>query len=864
MKNVEHPKRNLGYAVVIILALIILAVGSMFAIGNINNTVSNNDIQKTPNNITQRVEKHWGYHLKNTTPLIVVLSKAPHRFNSYNQESVDQIISTLKGHRARYGIKRIVAPTDNATDQRQLTSSDNKVQLLKLNVSNKQPLNKTIQSLNKAVKVPGMHGYITGNKVIDNEANNNVINALPKIELVSAIALFIVLSFMFDAWILPIITVGSIWISLELSRNIALLIDKSGLFNIANINNSYGLAITDLILLVIGAVTSVRYWIKFQHQIPKKHSNSIKASKNGFKYSFKGSFICSVFAFILCSFLDLNFAISIPLMCIFTIGMLYALGILTGKGAFWSKFDFKELNAKSEAHHPSITTIISMVILGVIIIVAGIGFHPRDVNYDTGNNVNNSNSAREGLNLAENHFSKGDIESTKIYIQSPHKLNNERSLKQIDSLTQQYRNDKGVKSVSSITQPIGQPINQLYVKDQLGLLTGKSVHSQARLAKVNPTLHGSDLGASQLRSIADSAQDIDEHLQKIQSIESTSKSTKDFSDLPDFNTSDFDKHNNGDKLSSSQKHLLIGTSKQLALIAKDTARVGDNSKLFGSQLSKLQSEIAQVNSGLIKLNSGFKKSNNYIATLQNSPAADVFYIPKSILKDKYNQPLKRFTSQNRKATLIEVNLKGNPASVTNQERTHELVQQAKYNVKGTSLDKSKITADGLSNDANYTRSINKQNLTKAMTIGLIIIIGLALLLDPRAFALSSIALLISGLFAYSASSMTNMISHTMMHKPLVWSNSYSAIIIIMIITLALSLKLISYMHKHNKVSTHDLESDVADKDQLQKNIYASCLAVMIGGLISGITLIIQLAISVIISLILIAIFTHHFVKTIVK
>ncbi len=108
------------------------------------------------------------------------------------------------------------------------------------------------------------------------------------------------------------------------------------------------------------------------------------------------------------------------------------------------------------------------VIAGITIVNA-----PQQLNFNSADEVPNSNLIKKGYLIAQRDFSKGKISPTTINIKLNHPLNNQQDLAVIDQITNAVKKNSGVKSVMSVTQPTGRPLNQLYVKNQLKtVLTG--------------------------------------------------------------------------------------------------------------------------------------------------------------------------------------------------------------------------------------------------------------------------------------------------------------------------------------------------------------------------------------------------------
>ncbi len=95
-------------------------------------------------------------------------------------------------------------------------------------------------------------------------------------------------------------------------------------------------------------------------------------------------------------------------------------------------------------------------------------FYSNNLNYNDADEISDSTPSKAGLLLLQDHFSEGTPEYSTLYIQSGHKLDNEKSLKEIDQIVKKIQADPDVKFASSVTEPNGKSIKRLYVDNQLG------------------------------------------------------------------------------------------------------------------------------------------------------------------------------------------------------------------------------------------------------------------------------------------------------------------------------------------------------------------------------------------------------------
>lgn len=234
---------------------------------------------------------------------------------------------------------------------------------------------------------------------------------------------------------------------------------------------------------------------------------------------------------------------------------------ILGKKMFWpdkkftgeSDSPFWRKIATNSVAHP----IISLILVFAILLPIGLSYR-NHLNYDDAAEIKDSVPSKQGMLVVQKHFSKGTAEPATLYIESNHRLDNEKDLKLIDQLTNQIKENNDVKTVTSVTQPSGSKVKELYVHQQLGTV---------------------NKGVNQARN----------GLDKLSNGSSTMT-------------------NGLGQLSSGSQQLVNGLTQMSNQL---------NSQLSGSnaaQLQQLESGLPQINNGIQQLNSALQSSGSSIDT----------------------------------------------------------------------------------------------------------------------------------------------------------------------------------------------------------------------------------------------------------
>jgi len=272
----------------------------------------------------------------------------------------------------------------------------------------------------------------------------------------------------------------------------AQLIDKAG-FPITSLTQM----LLVLILFGIGTDYNILLFNRFREELSHGHSiddsiiNTYKTAGKTIAYSILTVFI---------AFLALVFSES-P---IYKSGVVVVIGVsvllleiltltpfimkVLGKKLFWPSKNvgghkenkFWGKTSSFATKHPIIVTIIIL-----LIIAPTVYFHEEKLNFDTVGELGNKYPSSKAINLVADHFGKGQAMPATVVIENNKAMDNNESLAVMDHLTDELKNLKGVKQVSSVTQPQGEKIDDFYVSGQMGSVTGGLSKTQDGVDQIN-------------------------------------------------------------------------------------------------------------------------------------------------------------------------------------------------------------------------------------------------------------------------------------------------------------------------------------------------------------------------------------------
>lgn len=432
------------------------------------------DVQSS---IATNIESKWGHGQDNTYVVGVVFNKKHGKLTSSDKEKIDNTIRFLKDNKKKLGIKSMMTPNDNYATKAQLISKDKTTEIVQLNIANDHSTVSNVnKSLTKAVKTSGIRTYVTGVRILEDDFSASVQEGIKKTELITIFFIFIVLVIVFKSPIVPIISLLTVGVSFITSFSIVTNLVEKFNFPFSNFTQVFMV----IVLFGIGTDYNILLYDKFKENLSKGMSNHDATNdalrKAGKTILYSGSSILIGFSAlglakfsIYQSAVGVAVGVAVLLVVLLTLNPFFM--AVLGKKLFWPVKNFEgESNSKlwhalskgSLAHPITYLVVMAVVVLPFCL------FYSNNLNYNDADEISDSTPSKAGLLLLQDHFSEGTPEYSTLYIQSGHKLDNEKSLKEIDQIVKKIQADPDVKFASSVTEPNGKSIKRLYVDNQLG------------------------------------------------------------------------------------------------------------------------------------------------------------------------------------------------------------------------------------------------------------------------------------------------------------------------------------------------------------------------------------------------------------
>ncbi|MCT3584387.1 MMPL family transporter, partial [Levilactobacillus brevis] len=661
-----------------------------------------------------QIRNTWGRNLNGTYTVNAVYNNPDGALTNKQLAAINKSVAQLQKRSSYYGIQKITTMTNTPTSKPQLFSKDKSTEIVQLAVSHNQGTVRQITSqLKDQIATIGLNTYVTSPEIVSDAANEHISSFTLIVILMTLLVALVAMGILFASIIAPIITFLAILISyistLSLATNLAY-----------HWNFAYSEYTPIFLLLGISLftlLTSFWFYRDLRNHIDDGMESQAATSQviQNLGYRVLISTLSLTLAFgslMLFDFstirayglLGIGFAItgiaSVTLVPVFA-GML-------GNSLFWPKKTRPQLRDHKMWHTLARFGMWQpwVAILVVAYLIGPFAYSYRSqLSYDNATDISN-NQAVQGVRVLSAHFGQGKATPVTLYLQTSQRLDNQNQLFQLDNLTKKLRAQPGVASVTSVTQPGGQPITQYYVSSQLSSIDNELTGVSGQLQTVRNDLKSDSVNLRQKALKAEI-----KRLQKLTS--KTSSLVSDSSTLQSSIQSASSKSSasgpSSSKAAKSYIKQLNQVNTELSTALSTLTSLSNGIDTANTSATAAHSNLSNYATGLKAVNDSLNNSRKqvinmqkttnkiylYLDGLQSSEAAKSLYLsPTQIASGDFQQSLTNFTDEKVKSTYLTITLKQAPNAQTTAKTLTQLRQVAKAQLRGTVLKNATLTFAG--------------------------------------------------------------------------------------------------------------------------------------------------------------------------
>lgn len=422
--------------------------------------------------------------------------------------NAEKAIKQLEKNQDDLGISEILSHFNQEALKDQLVSEDRTTILVSLKVTANGREGKEItKDLYEAIDDVKLDHYYTGSWMIGEDLVTNSQEGLKKTEGITVVFILVVLLLVFRSVIAPIIPLVTVGFSYLTAQSIvAILVDKVD-FPLSTFTQIFLVAV----LFGIGTDYCILLLSRFKEELSKNDSvveSIITTYKNAGKtVFFSGLAVMIGFASIGFSTFQLYksasavaIGVAILLLALFTI-VPFFMAVL-GKKLFWpskGKLEHGESKIWGVAGKFALARPLIALIIVAVISVPALFTYDGELSFNSLEEIGDDFHSIKGFNIISDSFGPGESMPTQIVIENDDELNSSEYIALTEKISQELAKIDDVEVVRSVTRPMGDPIDELYISGQVKSLEDGIGQGNNGIKKISDGLSeaGSQLKANQ-------------------------------------------------------------------------------------------------------------------------------------------------------------------------------------------------------------------------------------------------------------------------------------------------------------------------------------------------------------------------------
>ncbi|MDX8360056.1 MMPL family transporter [Cytobacillus sp. IB215316] len=393
----------------------------------------------------------------------------------------EDAVKILDTKKEQLGITEMLSHFHEQELKDQFVSEDGKTILVTLTVDsmNRQPIEITNDLYDVINHIKVDHFY-TGSMIINEDVIVNSEEGLKKTEFITVGFILLVLIFVFRSLIAPFIPLVTVGLTYLASQSIvAFLIDGFN-FPVSTFTQIFLVAI----LFGIGTDYCILLLSRFKEEI-SKHEDVSDAIVETYRTAGKTVIFSGIAVMI--GFASIGFStfklyqsasavavgIAVLLVALFTVVPFFM--SLLGEKLFWpvkKSIEHRESKLWDKAGQFTFKRPIIALVTVLVIVTPFLIFYENKLSFNNLDELGDDFNSVKAFQIISDSFGPGESLPTTIVIKNDEPMGDLESISIIEKISREVASVNGVASVRSITRPIGEPLEELFVQNQLAELNG--------------------------------------------------------------------------------------------------------------------------------------------------------------------------------------------------------------------------------------------------------------------------------------------------------------------------------------------------------------------------------------------------------
>ena len=397
------------------------------------------------------------------------------RLQEKDWKEIEKAVEQLQAKKESLGLIQIVSPLDDSSLKEKLVSKDETTALISLQLErNKRTAKEISTSLYEAIEHIDVPHYYTGSWMIDEDVIQSSQEGLKKTEGITVIFILVVLFLVFRSLVAPFVPLLTVGLTYIVSQGIvAFLVDRVD-FPLSTFTQTFLVAV----LFGIGTDYCILLLSRFKEELAKREDRTeaiIATYKTAGKtVIFSGLAVMIGFASIGLSTFKLYqsasaVAVGVVVLLVALVTLVPFFMATLGEKLFWpmkGALEHKPSKLWDVAGRFSFARPLWALAIVAVITLPILLTYDGKLSFNSMAEIGDRYPSVKAFNIISSHFSEGEAMPTEIVMKNDEAMDDEQYYYLIEKISREVANIDGVEAVRSVTRPLGEPIDQLFVTKQ--------------------------------------------------------------------------------------------------------------------------------------------------------------------------------------------------------------------------------------------------------------------------------------------------------------------------------------------------------------------------------------------------------------
>ncbi|HZG57616.1 MMPL family transporter [Paenibacillus sp.] len=396
-----------------------------------------------------------------------------------DRDAMRGAVETLKAGKDAYGVTAVTTHLEMPELEKQMVSEDGKtvLALVSVDFGERTPA-EARDALYEALEGVPVEHYFTGGWLISEDVIESSQEGLKKTEWITLVFILAILLIVFRSPVAPFIPLIAVGFSYVVAQSLVAYLVAYADFPLSNFTQIFLVAV----LFGIGTDYCILLISRFKEELA--HSENVTDAVVA-TYRASGKTVLFSGLAVLVGFTSIGFstfvlyrsavavAVGVAALLLSLVTLVPFFMATLGRTIFWparGSLDHKESALWGAVGRFSLKRPAWALLVIAAVTIPFLGAYQQSTSFDSMTEIGDSYGSVKAFDLIAESFGPGESLPTTVVVEADRPFDSQEGLAAVERVTRELAAVEGVKVVRSATRPVGEPIEQLQVTEQVGTL----------------------------------------------------------------------------------------------------------------------------------------------------------------------------------------------------------------------------------------------------------------------------------------------------------------------------------------------------------------------------------------------------------